>query len=172
MSLEIILFDKSLKPSQKPGLLSKFLLENPQQVNELVLLAIKAKDADKANCIEALEHATLSNPEIATEECFNLVVESLASKAPRVKWESARVIANTAHRFQSRLPEAVPNLLANTEDPGTVVRWSAATALAAIVKQKTTLNNTLLPALESLAEKEEKNSIRKIYLDGIKKANK
>ena len=172
MSLEIILFDKTLKPSEKPGLLGKILLENPQQLNELVVLALKARDADKGNCIEAIEHATLSNPGMATSECFDLVVESLTARAPRVKWESARVIANVAGQFQGRLHEAVPNLLANTEDPGTVVRWSAATALASIVKLKTPLNKTLIPALESLAEKEEKNSIRKIYLDGIKKANK
>ena len=172
MSLEIILHDKTLKPSEKPGLLSQMLLENPLQMNELVILAAKGKDAEKGTCIEAMEHATLSIPALATAECFSLAVESLASAAPRVKWESARLIANIALLFRQRLPEAVPALLTNSEHPGTVVRWSAATALAAIVKLKTPLNSTLLPALQSLAEKEEKNSIRKIYLDGIKKANK
>jgi HEAT repeat protein len=172
MNLEIILTDKTLKPSEKPGLLSKMLLENPQQVSELIALASKAKDADKANCIEALEHATLSNPGIANDDCFSLVVESLSSTAPRVKWESARVIANISHLFLLRLPEAIPNLLANTEHPGTVVRWSAATALGAIVKLKITLNTDLVPAIEAIAEREEKNSIRKIYLDAIKKAKK
>jgi len=172
MSLGIILADKSLKPSQKPGLLSKILLENPQSIDELIQLAVKAKDADKANCIEAMEHATLSNPGIATEACFDLAVESLASIAPRVKWESARLIANIAHLFAGRLPEAVPNLLANTEHTGTVVRWSAAIALAAILKLKTALNKELLPAFSAIAEREEKNSIRKIYLEAIKKAGK
>ncbi|NVO21481.1 MAG: hypothetical protein HXX13_17400, partial [Bacteroidetes bacterium] len=155
MILETILFDKSLKPSQKPGMLSSILIENPGSVNELVMLASRAKDADKANCIEAFEHATLANPGLATAECFTLVVESLGSKAPRVKWESGRVIANIAAQFTARLNEAVPGLLANTEDPGTVVRWSAATALAAIVKLKTGLNKELLPTLHALAEKEE-----------------
>jgi HEAT repeat protein len=172
MSLAIILADKSLKPSQKPGLLSQILLENPQQVKELIALAAKAKDADKANCIEALEHATLSNPGIANDECFNLVVGSLNSSAPRVKWESARVIANIAHLFQPRLQEAIPNLLTNTEHPGTVVRWSAATALGAILKLKTPQNANLVPAIEAISDREEKNSIRKIYMDAIKKAKK
>jgi HEAT repeat protein len=172
MSLAIILADKSLKPSQKPGLLSKILIENPLQINEWLLLAGKAKDADKANCIEALEHATLSNPAIANNECFSLVVDSLSSNAPRVKWESARVVSNIAHLYLSRLPDAIPGLLTNTEHPGTVVRWSAATALGAILKLKTALNTDLLPAIQAIAEREEKNSIRKIYLDAIKKATK
>jgi HEAT repeat protein len=172
MILETVLFDKMLKPSQKPGLLSNMLLESPSLVAELVILAGRAKDPDKANCIEALEHASLANPGIANDECFSLVVESLGSKAPRVKWESARVIANVAHRFPSRLPEAIPGLLANTEDPGTVVRWSAAFALGAILKLKTSLNPGILPAIEAIVEREEKNSIRKIYLEAIKKAGK
>ena len=172
MSFELILSDKSLKPSEKPGLLSEILMGNPQLANELLGLAAKAKDPDKGSCIEAMEHASLKHPDIATKEWFLFVIESLNSKAPRVKWESARVIANTAGKFPGLMPQAVNNLLDNSEHPGTVVRWSAATALASIIKLKTPLNKSLLPAIEAIVEREEKNSIRKIYLDGIKKANK
>jgi len=51
------------------------------------------------------------------------------------------------------------------------VRWSAAFALGEIVKLKTRYNKTLVPAIEAICNSEEKNSIKKIYLDAVKKLN-
>jgi HEAT repeat protein len=79
------------------------------------------------------------------------------------------VIGNIAPLYPGKLKEAISNLLINTEHPGTVVRWSAAFALGEIVKMNTTLNKDLVPAIESICKREEKNSIRKIYLAALKK---
>ncbi|MEI7663465.1 MAG: hypothetical protein WCK34_14750 [Bacteroidota bacterium] len=68
--------------------------------------------------------------------------------------------------------QAIKNLLDNTVHKGTVVRWSAAFALAAIIRLKLPVNHDLVPAAEAIAEGEEKNSIRKIYLDAIRKSAK
>ena len=119
--------------------------------------------------MEALEHATLQMPSILNEAAFNFAALSLADKAPRVKWEAARVIGNTAKLFPGLLDTAVVNLLANSEHTGTVVRWSAAFALGEIIKLKTDRNEELLPAIEAIIEREEKNSIKKIYLGALKK---
>jgi HEAT repeat protein len=167
MIIESLINDKSIKPKEKTESLSKFLLENPLIVNELVNFARQSKDPAKATCIEALEFATASNPGIATMECFNFVIHALTEKAPRVKWEAARVIGNIAHLYPAELEKAIINLLINTENPGTVVRWSAATALGKILKLKTSNNIELIPAIEAIAEREEKNSIRKIYLEAL-----
>jgi hypothetical protein len=169
MTINSILLDKTLKPSEKPGLISVLLLENPQLIGEFLDLAKKSKDPDKGTLIEAVEHASLNNPGIVTEEFFVFVIEALTSKAPRVKWESARVIANSARLFPGLLPDAVNNLLDNSEHSGTVVRWSAATALGEIIKLKTSLNQLLVPAIQPIIEREEKNSIRKIYQAALKK---
>jgi HEAT repeat protein len=90
------------------------------------------------------------------------------SKAPRVKWESAKVIGNSAHLFSDDLEEAIKNLLTNTEDKGTVVRWSAAFALGEIVKIKTNYQIDLIKAIEVIIDREEKNSIKKIYQKALK----
>ena len=169
MELKVLLLDKGIKPSQKPVLLSSMLSENPQWVETLVEIAKESKDAEKGHCIEALEHLTLNHPELATESCFSLAVASLGSKAPRVRWESGRLIANIAATFPHRVAEAIPGLLNNTEHTGTVVRWSSAMALTAILKLKLPVNKTLIPAVQSTIEKEEKNSIRKIYQAAMKK---
>ncbi|MBX7181703.1 MAG: hypothetical protein K1X82_06305 [Bacteroidia bacterium] len=115
-----------------------------------------------------MELATQKQPELLSIAGFEFVVNQLTAKAPRIKWESAKVIANTAQNFVNQLDKAIVNLLDNAEHTGTVVRWSAATALIAIAALKTKHHNNLIPALEALCLKEEKGSIQKIYKKGLK----
>ena len=96
----------------------------------------------------------------------------MANKAPRVKWESAKVIGNIAHLFPTKLDKVIGNLLTNSENEGTVVRWAAAFALCEILKLNIKLNEELLPALEAICNREEDNAIKKKYLDAIKKSLK
>lgn len=167
---EELLNDKIKKPKEKTELLSQMLLSNPKILDELIKFAGSAKDPVKATCIEAMEFTSKSNPEIISLACLDFVSKTLKEKAPRVKWESAKVIGNIAHLYPNHLDEAIVNLLVNTEHSGTVVRWSAAYALAQIIKLKSKHNQQLIPAIESICEREEKNSIKKIYLEALKKS--
>ncbi|MGV3761952.1 hypothetical protein [Parapedobacter sp.] len=83
----------------------------------------------------------------------------------------ARVSA-IAPLFPNELDRSIANLLPNTENPGTVVRWATAYALGEILKLKTDANNGLLPVLEILSAKEEDNGVKKKYLDALKKAKR
>jgi len=172
MSIEELLKDKSVKPKEKTETISSWIIDGSLPAEELTAFAGKSKDADKATCIEAIEFATKQKPSVADENLLAFVTQTLTAKAPRVKWESARVIGNIAHLFPAKLDESITNLLANTEHPGTVVRWSSAFALGEIIKLKTKHNKTLIPAVEQICEKEEKNSIKKIYQAAVKKAVK
>lgn len=164
-----ILSASDLKPKEKTEALSNWLLKNPKKLGELIAFASGAKDPVKATCIEAIEFATKANPAIATEECLEFMSENLLAKAPRVKWESAKVIGNIAHLFPTRLNAAIKNLLVNAEHERTVVRWSTAFALGEIIKLKTSKNKYLIPAIEAIVKREEKNSIKKIYAAVLKK---
>ncbi|RYG42171.1 MAG: hypothetical protein EOO01_23595 [Chitinophagaceae bacterium] len=166
--LEKLISDKTIKSKEKTSILGGWLLARKIPVRAITEYVAGAKDPVKATCIEALEFATKQDPAIATREVFQMVTESLTNKAPRVKWESAKVVANTAALFADELDKPVANLLANTSHEGTVVRWSAAFALGEILKLKTRHNEKLLPAIEVILAKEEQNSIRKIYLGAIK----
>ena len=168
MPLLSILSDNNIKPTQKTKQIVESLLNGQLSINNWLLVVKSAKDSPKATCIEAMEWATREKPEILTREGFDFVVDQLTAKAPRIKWESAKVIANTAQNFVNQLDRAIVNLLNNAEHTGTVVRWSAATALTAIAALKTTHHNDLIPALEALCLKEEKGSIQKIYKKGLK----
>lgn len=168
MNLTDLFASKDLKSKAKTEIVSSWLLDNTINADELTAFADGAKDPVKATCIEALEYATQKNPALATPKTFQFVTQLLADKAPRVKWESARVIGNTAHLFTDDLEEAINFLLINSEHEGTVVRWSAAFALGEILKLKTKHNALLIDAVESIINREEKNSIKKIYLEALK----
>ena len=169
MTIADLLDNKSLKPKAKTETLSKWLLDSTISADELIRYAEQAKDPAKGTCIEALEYATKERPKVANKNVFRFVSECLREKAPRVKWESAKVIGNTAHLFTGDLDEIIPSLIDNSEHEGTVVRWSAAFALGQILKLKTKHNKNLLPAMESICKRESNNGVRKIYLDAIRK---
>ena len=172
MTIIEIINDKGIKPKEKTEIISKWILDTSLPIDELLNFAEKSKDPTKATCIEAIEFATKINPKIANETVLAFVGATLTAKAPRVKWESAKVIGNIAHLFPNKLELPITNLLRNTENEGTVVRWSAAFALGEILKLKTNHNKALLPKVEEICAKEEKNSIKKIYLSAIKFMNK
>ncbi|MCC6370833.1 MAG: hypothetical protein IT236_07510 [Bacteroidia bacterium] len=173
MDILNLLKDKSLKSKQKTEALAQRLLSGDLKPQELIAFASAAKDPDKATCIEAFEAATKTNATtIASEKLLAFVTESLTSKAPRVKWESAKVIGNIAALYPKKLDKAIVNLLNNTEDKGTVVRWAAAFALGEILKLKTPHNKELLPAVNNIVECEENNGVKKHYLTAIKKLAK
>ena len=170
MNPKEIIESRNFKPKEKVEQLSTALLNKAFQLDELVVVAIAQKDVDKANCIEAIEFATRANPQLITKTAFKFVVDSLQEKAPRIKWEAAKVIANTAMYAEVDLKKAIENLLQNSSHVGTVVRWSAAQALSAIANHKLKGFKVLLPQMHEIMIREEKSSIKKIYSQALKKA--
>ncbi|MCE3281542.1 MAG: hypothetical protein K0Q66_279 [Chitinophagaceae bacterium] len=171
-ALGLILHDKTIKVKQKTALAGEMLLNGSMGIGEFVATARTAKATDKATLIEAMEYASKLKPEVIDTGTFEFAIRSLADEAPRVKWESARLIGNTAHLFPKLLKKAIVNLLANTEHEGTVVRWSAAGAISKIMQCNMPLNKDLLPAAEAIIEWETDNAVRKIYQQAIKKVKK
>ena len=172
MSLEELFSEKSLKQKAKTEMLGASLLDKKVTLEELIAFAEKSKDAEKATCIEAIEYATRQDANIANDKCLKYVSQKLSEEAPRVKWESAKVIGNIAHLFPTKLDLAIANLLTNSEYHGTVVRWASAFALGEILKLKTKHNTDLLLAVEAICKREKNTGIQKKYLDAIKKTKK
>jgi len=168
MSISDILLNKTLKPKEKVESLSQTIIDKKISINDLMLYAETAKDSEKGTCIEALEFVSRINPKMINKKCFEFVVNHLPDKAPRVKWECAKIIGNIAPLFKNNLESAINNLLENANHEGTVVRWSAAFALAEIIKLKTEHNKKLLPKIPKICEKEIKPNIKKMYLDALK----
>lgn len=170
MNLTALFKDKAIKPKEKTTLIAEALLNKSLSVGELLLSANAFKDSDKASCIEAMEFASKQQADLIGLDGLNFAINSLSAKAPRIKWESAKVIGNVAQLFPNHLDKAIENLLINSEHPGTVVRWSAAFALGEIIKLNLKKYTDLIPTVQAIIEREEKNSIKKIYLLALKKA--
>ena len=158
-----ILSNKALKPKQRIEILCQNIIDKKISIKDLLNYAKTAKDSEKGTCVEALEFASAKNPKIINKNCFEFVVEHLSDKAPRVKWECAKIIGNTAYLYKSDLNNAIKNLLQNTTYDGTVVRWSAAFALVEIIKLETDHNKELLPKINEICKKEEKWKLLKFY---------
>lgn len=172
MTLEELFADRTLKVKDRSAQLHGMLGENRLDLNALIAFAEMADAATKATCIEALEYTTKKKPEFLTDAALDFCLRSLKDKEPRVKWESARVIANTIQLYPGRTEEAVAALLPNTSNDGTVVRWATAHGLAKVISMRTSLNGKLVPKVKAILKKEEEISIRKIYEAAIKKASK
>jgi hypothetical protein len=172
MQLQDIFQDKELKQKAKMEMISALILDKKINLGDLLEFAAKSNDTEKATCIESIESATKKQPSIATEKCLKFITTSLGDDAPRVKWESAKVIGNIATIFPTKLKPAIRELLINAENNGTVVRWATAYAFAEILKLKTGLNKELIPMIETICASEENTGVRKKYLEVLKKVKK
>ena len=172
MTISELLKDKTKKAKEKVETISKWLLDGSLPTDELIVFAESSKDPEKGTCIEAIEFATRQNANIADDNVLAFVTKSLTETAPRVKWESAKVIGNIAHLFPTNLNKTIEHLLINAKHDGPVVRWATAYALGEILKLKTKHNTHLIPTIETMCGIEENNGVKKKYLDALKKLKK
>ncbi|WP_448701325.1 hypothetical protein ACFGVR_04060 [Mucilaginibacter sp. AW1-3] len=170
-NIDIILNDKTIKAKGKVAAISQLLMDGGVAIQQLIAQAQNANDINKATLMESMEYVSRLQADIIDAQGFEFAVESLRSTAPRLKWESAKVIANTAQLFPGLLKGATVNLLDNTEHSGTIVRWSAAGALSKIMLCKTDLNQELISAIKAIEKREEDNAIKKIYQHALKKVS-
>ena len=171
-NISSVIGDKSIRLKERITKLSGLLLSGSITIDEILNIASKESDTNQATLMEVLEHASKINPRVITKKGFQFAISSLDAEAPRLKWESARMLSNAAHLFPKLHEKAIPSLLNNSEHAGTVVRWSAATALNAFMKCNSQLHEELVPAVEAILTWEKDNAIRKIYTQALKKMAK
>lgn len=157
------------KPKEAVELLVKALKGDKKLIADLIQCFENGTTVEKGNCMEAIEYVTKENPEFA-ENCLGFVIEYISDKSPRVKWEACRIIGNTAQRFPDKVKKAIPKLLENTKDKGTVVRWSAAFALTEIAKSNIDVQKELVLEFKKILERETNKGVRNIYLKYFKGA--
>jgi HEAT repeat protein len=168
-TIEPILKSK-IGPKEKTARLAASLKGGEITVEDVVKFFATASDSERGTCMEALEVVSRDDPQ-SVETSLDFVIAQLGHKAPRVKWEASRVIANSARAFPTRVTAALPALRKNTKDAGTVVRWSAAFALTEIALNSPQTRRELLPVMTKLA-REETGGVKKVYAEGLRKLAK
>lgn len=156
------------KPKELLQYLANLIVQNPFLLNEFDESIESANnDVEKGTLVESLEYVSKEHPELVIPQ-LPLIIECLKSNAPRVKWESSRVIANVAKDFPKEATKAVKHLLFNTKDKSTVVRWSTALALGEILKSSQSNRASLQQEIEALIAKEQNNGVKNVYIKAIK----
>lgn len=167
MTITLIFTNKELKPKEKVAQLAQSILQNTISIDELIEYMQQAKDPIKGSCIEALEYVTLQRSNALNTETFLFIKDCLAEKAPRIKWESAKVIANTAQHFPEYITDTITQLLLNAKHEGTVVRWSVAYAIKNILQTAKEQKEHWRETIIQIINEEEKNSIKKLYQEAL-----
>ena len=73
MDIQAILADKRLKAKAKVAILSQMLSQEQVGCADLIKAAQTSDDAGRGTCIEAIEFATKSKPELACLDCLKFV---------------------------------------------------------------------------------------------------
>jgi HEAT repeat protein len=159
----------------KPGALNDRLIgmvtKDPSLVDAVFEALEAGNDKEKGVCLEVLEAVTREHPDRASDR-LAVIIKLIDHKAPKVRWESSRIVANLACKFPTGAAAAIPALLANTSDKGTVVRWSAAFALGEIMKHNMKERKALLSRIEAILKREQNSGVRNVYLKAIKSIGK
>ena len=138
---------------------------------QLVDCLKNGSDVEKGTCADVMKNVTKDEPELAAPYIDELI-EHINDKAPRVKWGVPESIGNIARKFPEKVEKAVPNLLINTKNESTVVRWCAAYALSEIVKSNSKTRGTLVPRIEEIVKYETNNGVKNVYLKALNRIEK
>ena len=154
-------------PRGKALILAQKLKSDKNATGELIAFYKSATDAERGTCLAALTQITKQEPKFI-EPYLDFVIEQIKYKAPRVKWEASEIVAHIAKLFPDKAARAIPNLVENTKDVGTVVRWSAAFGLTEIAKANPKTRKELVPLFEKMIYKEKQNGVKTVYVKALK----
>ena len=159
-----------IKPKEKVSKLADELAKGSILPDDLIEYYFSCPKAEKGHCIEAIELMTKSKPELGISY-IDFVIEQINHENPSVKREASRVVANMVVICKNKMELAIPLLLKNTKDEGTVVRWSAAYALSEIAIQCENLAPILKEVFKKIISTEPNNGVKNIYVKCLKKIN-
>jgi len=159
------------KPKELVSFLTKNVKDDKKLFAQLVECLKTGSDVEKGICGDVMKYVSRDNPEYVIPY-VDTVIDYLNYRASKVKWVTAEVIGNITQRFPEEASKAVPKLLINTKDNGTVTRWSAAFALSEIVKYNSRIHKELVPQITEIIKKENNNGVKNVYLKALKSINK
>jgi len=165
------ILEKIRSSDKKPKELVAYLAEEIKKDESLFSQIIEGltggSEVERGTCADLLKQVTKDKPEYALPY-LKTIVENITCKLPRVKWGTSEAIANIAQKFPQKAQLAIPNLLINTQDPSTVVRWCAAFGLTEIAKNDQKSAKKLMPKFRDLVAKEKNNGVKNVYLKVFK----
>jgi hypothetical protein len=167
-----LLKDKSKKPLQKRVEIEEVIKGGFLSIDDLTVIRDSLDEKSAGLLLEAMEAVTNNNPSVADIKLLNFVEPFIISKNNTAKREASRIVGNIAHLVPNELDTVIQKLITNTEDGGTVIRWSSAYALARIILVPQYTNSDLYDFMTLMYDNEKDNGVKNQYLGGLKKARK
>ncbi len=164
----------NLKPKEKQAKLVGSVCDGTIGGETLIEFFQSASDVDKGTCADAMKHVSGQQPGILAP-FIDRLIEYVNHRAPRVKWGISEAIGNLAREYPDKAVHAIPYLMQNTienKTNTTVVRWCAAYGLSEIAKHNPKARGELVPKMKEIAEKEENNGVRNVYLKALRQIEK
>ena len=159
-----------MKSIEKREAIAQALQARMVTLKEIRELLAQIDATQAAVLFEAMEAVTNADAKIADVEWLHVAEDAILANSNSVKREASRIVGNIAHRFPDELGTAIGRLLVNSSDPGTVVRWSSAYALAKIIVLPRHATSDLFERLTEIANDEANNGVKNQYLKALKKA--
>src|SRR3989338_8249628 len=100
------IFESDKKPKEKVSLLADRVKENKKLLSDIVKYFETGSVVDQGNCIEVMEFVSKNNPELVIP-FLDFIIEHLNDKAPKIKWECARVIGNLTPKYPEETVKAI-----------------------------------------------------------------
>jgi len=166
---DILLSDK--KHKEKVSILTKRIIEDDKLIDDLFDLLKTGNDVEKGTSAEVMKFVSKEKPELM-KSYIDTLIEYINYKAPRVKWGAPESIGNLAQIYPKEVEKAIPNLLKNTKEKSTVVRWCAAFALTEIAKYNSNKQGELIPIFDNLIKSEQNNGVKNLYIKTLKAIEK
>lgn len=159
------------KPKELVAFLTESIKKDENLFSQLIEVLKTGSDVEKGTCADVMKHVSKDKPEIVVPY-IDEIIAYIDYRAPRVKWGVPESIGNLAQKFPKEVEKAVPDLLVNTKDESTVVRWCAAFALSEIIKNNPGVREELVPKIEGIVKSEKNNGVKNVYLKALKTINK
>jgi len=159
------------KPKELVAYLTEKIAGNTELFPEVIELLKVGSKVEKGTCADILKHVSAAKPELLAPFIDDLI-PYINYDLPRVKWGVPEALANVSAKYPVEAAKAIPKLLLNTGDESTVVRWCAAFAITEIAKNSPSEQKMLVPKMQQLAQAENNNGVKNVYLKALKKINK
>ena len=164
------ILNSQMKPKERVSKIVESIKKDDTMFEQLMEIFRKGSDVEKGTCAEVMKLVSKNNPEIVVTYIDELI-DNINHKASRVKWGIPESIGNLAKRYPNEVKKAIPNLLKNTKDKSTVVRWCAGYAISEIMKYNTEQQVELIQKINDIIKQEKNNGVKNVYLKALKHIN-
>lgn len=172
MTITEIINDRSLKRLDKRKAIVSAIIRKETD-SSIILKACETLPQKTVSIIlEAVEEASRSE-EFAPEADYMLLAKKyILSDDNSCKREASRIAGNLAGKFPDELDDIITDLLQNTDNEGTVIRWGSAYALSHIIVIPQYAESPLFEQISDLCAREEEKGVKNQYIKALKKAEK